>query len=192
MQRYNRVARGASVDEWHRRIFDEDVQTRLEAVDSLGKDGGEESVRPLLDATADSDPRVRAKAIDYLGLIGDRNATPLLTQYLFLNDIDNQSKQHILVALGRIKDPESVDELQLFAQKTDDEALQCAALHALGEVGAPSSKEFIERYAQPEKPAQVRRIAGDALVKIESNAAKRSDQQPTILQLERAFRPPEQ
>ena len=191
VQRYNRVARGASVDEWHRRIFEEDVQTRLEAVESLGKDGGEESVKPLLDATADSDPRVRAKAIDYLGMIGDRHATPLLTQYLFLNDVDDHSKQRILVALGRIKDPESVDKLQLFAQKTDDEVLQCAALHALGEVGAPSSKTFVERYAQADEPEQIQRIAVDALAKIETNASKRRDEQPTILQLEKAFRPPE-
>jgi HEAT repeat protein len=146
----------------------------------------------LLDATADSDPRVRAKAIDYLGMIGDKHATPLLTQYLFLNNVDDQSKQRILVALGRIKDPDSVDKLQLFAQKTDDEVLQCAALHAIGEVGAASSKDFVERYTHAEEPVQVQRIASDALAKIETNAAKRADEQPTILQLERAFRPPEQ
>jgi HEAT repeat protein len=165
------------------------VKTRLEAVDSLGKDGGEESVKPLLDATADLDPRVRAKAIDYLGMIGDKHASPLLTQYLFLNDVDTDSKRRILVALGRIKDPQTVDELQLFVQKTDDEVLQCAALHALGEVGDPSSKDFVARYAASEEHNQVQRVADDALAKIEENAAKRENLQPTIIQLERAFRP---
>jgi hypothetical protein len=53
VQRYNRIARGANIDEWHKRLFDPDPAVRLEAVDSLGKDGTEQSVKPLLDATAD-------------------------------------------------------------------------------------------------------------------------------------------
>jgi len=192
VQRYNRIAKGKNVDEWHKRIFDDDVKTRLDAVDSLGDAGTAESVKPLLDATSDPDPRVRAKAIDYLGMIGDRQATPLLTQYLFLHDIDAQSKQRILAALGRIRDPQSVSSLTLFTQQTPDEKLRCAALHALGEVGDPAATPVVERYAKSTDDAQVARIASDALQKIEIRAAEQKSQQPTIIQLEKALRPPQQ
>lgn len=192
VQRYNRIAKGKNVDEWHKRIFDDDVETRLDAVDSLGDAGTAESVKPLLDATSDPDARVRAKAIDYLGMIGDRQATPLLTQYLFLNDIDDQSKQRILAALGRIRDPSSVGSLTLFTQQTPDERLRCAALHALGEVGDPAATPVVERYAKNTDDAHVSRIAADALKKIEKHAAERQSEQPTIIQLEKALRPPPQ
>jgi HEAT repeat protein len=190
VKRYNRIAKGSNVDEWHRRIFDDDVKTRLEAVASLGEAGGEEAVKPLLDATSDPDPRVRAKAIDYLGMIGDRDATPLLSQYLFLNDVDAPSKQRILVALGRIRDPRSVSSLTLFTQKTEDEKLRCAALHALGEVGHPSATPIVERYAKTTESAHVSRIANDALGKIEKRALEVHSQQPTIIELEKILRPP--
>jgi len=48
---------GSNIAEWHRRLFDPNPNTRLEAVDSLLKDGSEEAVKPLMDATADADPR---------------------------------------------------------------------------------------------------------------------------------------
>jgi HEAT repeat protein len=163
VKRYNRIAKGKNVGEWHKRIFDDDVETRLDAVESLGDAATDKSVQPLLDATSDPDPRVRAKAIHYLGMIGNRQATPMLSQYLFLTDIDKQSKERILVALGRIRDPKSVGSLSLFAQKTDDEKLRCAALYALGEIGHPSATPLVERYAKSESGPQVARIASDAL-----------------------------
>lgn len=191
MKRYNRIAKGSNVDEWHKRIFDDDVKTRLEAVESLGDAGGEEAVKPLLDATSDPDPRVRAKAIDYLGMIGNREATPLLSQYLFLNDVDTPSKHRILVALGRIRDPRSVSALTLFTQKTEDVKLRCAALHALGEVGHPAATPLVEQYAKAtDGDQQVARIASDALGKIERRAAEVHNQQPTIIELEKILRPP--
>ena len=190
VKRYNRIAKGKNVDEWHKRIFDDDVGTRLDAVNSLGEAGTEKSVKPLLDATSDPDVRVRTKAIDYLGLIGDRGATPMLTQYLFLSDVDGQSKQRILAALGRIRDPKSVASLALFTQQTEDETLRCAALHALGEVGHPSATPLVEEYAKTTDSANVARVATDALGKIEKRAAERNSEQPTIIRLEKAFRPP--
>lgn len=192
VKRYNRIAKGKNVDEWHKRIFDEDVETRLDAVDSLGKDATPGSVKPLLDATSDSDQRVRAKAIDYLGTIGDRHATPLLTQYLFLTDIDDQSKEHILVALGRIRDPKSVGSLSVFAQQTDNEKLRCAALYALGEVGHPAATPIVEQYTKNNSSTQVTRIATDALKKIESRALEQHNEQPSLIELEKALRPPPQ
>jgi len=190
VDRYNAVAKGTNITEWHRRLFDDDVNKRLEAVESLGKEGTDECVKPLLDATADSDPRVRVKAIDYLGAIGSDRATLLLTQYLFLSDTDRPSKKRVLVALSRIKDPSSVDKLGQFIEKTEDEELRCAGLYAIGEVGAQTSLELLEPYTESEDPHE-RRIAQDARNKIETRMAARPNTQPTILELEKILGPRE-
>jgi len=188
VQRYNRVAKGSNIAEWHRRLFDDDPQVRLEAVESLGEQGSEECVKPLLDATADSDPRVRAKAFDYLGAIGSHSATQVLTQYLFLTDVDRSSKQRILVALGRIRDPASARPLHDFVQKSEDEELRCGALYALGEVGDPSSLAILEEYEQSSIPHEAR-IARDARAKINARVAQAPNTQPTLLQLEKLLGP---
>lgn len=188
VQRYNRVARGANVTEWHRRLFDEDPKVRLEAVDSLGKEGTEECVRPLLDATADADARVRAKAFDFLGVIGSRKATPVLTQYLFLSDVDRGTKQRILVALSRIRDPESVGPLSTFAQKIDDGALRYEALFALGEIGDAAALEVVRPYTESSDPHE-RRIATDAVAKINQKLAAAPNTQPSLIELEKVLGP---
>lgn len=189
VERYNRVSKGANAEEWHRRLFDPDPNKRLEAVDSLAKAGGEEAVKPLLDATSDSDPRVRAKAIDALGEIGDPAATQLLTQYLVLSDTDRASKQRVLVALGRIGDPAAVDPLLAFVRNTSDSDLRCGALYALGEIGDGRALEQIQTLAATSTDPNVRRIASDAAVKIKAKVAALPNAQPTILELERRFRP---
>lgn len=188
VERYNAVSKGSNIAEWHKRLFNDDVNKRLEAVDSLGKEGSEECVKPLLDATSDSDPRVRAKAFDYLGIIGSRRATQTLSQYLFLNDIDAQSKKRVLVALGRIRDPDSVIPLTDFIAKTQDDELRCAALYALGEVGEQGSLEVIQVYVESEDPDE-RRIAIAAEGKIHDRLAAVPNNQPTILELERILGP---
>lgn len=188
IERYNAVAKGSNVAEWHKRLFDDDVSKRLEAVDSLGKEGSEECVKPLLDATSDSDARVRAKALDYLGAIGSRRATQTLTQYLFLSDIDPQSKKRVLVALSRIQDPDSITPLADFIAKTQDDELRCAALFALGEVGEQRSLDVIQEYTASEDPHE-RRIAIDAEGKIQERLAAAPNNQPTILELEKILGP---
>lgn len=191
VQRYNKVARGKNVAEWHRRLFSPDAKIRLEAVESLGNDGTEASVKPLLDATTDKDPRVRAKAIEYLGAIGSPTATPVLTQYLFLNDFDRNSKKYVLVALGRIGDTSAVQRLVDFVTNSDDEELRCGALHALGEFASPRALDAVKPYTKSEDPHESR-IARDAMAKINGRLAARANAQPTIIELERLLTPPKQ
>jgi len=192
VERYNRVAKGKNVSEWHRRIFDDDANVRLDAVESLGKDGSEEAVKPLLDATVDPDPRVRAKAFDYLGMIGSHRATVPLSQYLFLNDVDQASKERILVALGRINDPAAVGPLLDFVAKTENEKLRCGALYALGEIGDPKALALVTRYRDSSDDPHVKRIADDAASKINARVAALPNEQPTLIELERRLRPPDQ
>jgi HEAT repeat protein len=190
VQRYNRIARGANIDEWHRRLFDPDPRVRLEAVDSLGKDGTEESVKPLLDATADADPRVRMRAIDYLGAIGSPLATQVLTQYLFLRRTDDIAAQRILVALGRIRDPNSVKPVADYAGKTRNEELRCAAIYALGEIGGMTAMKAVEPFTKQTDDEPARRVAIDAVAKINTALAAAKNTQPTLIELEKRFAPP--
>jgi HEAT repeat protein len=193
VQRYNRVAKGSNVAEWHKRLFDDDVKVRLDAVDSLGGAGGsDDAVRALLDATADRDPRVRAKAIDALGEVGNPLATPVLTQYLFLNAVDRYLKQRILVALGRIADPASIERLADFAEETDDNELRCAALYALGEIGDARGLDVLKSYTGDDAHPDVQRIARDAVAKIKERVAALPNNQPTILELEKQLGPRQQ
>lgn len=191
VQRYNRIARGANIEEWHRRLFDPDPATRLEAVDSLGKDGTEQSVKPLLDATADEDPRVRMRAIDYLGAIGSPLATQVLTQYLFLSQTDPTAAQRILVALGRIRDPQSVKPVADFATKTQNEQLRCGAIYALGEIGGMDAMKAVKPFADQTSDESAHRVAIDAISKINTRLAAAENSQPTLLELEKRFAPPQ-
>jgi len=192
VQRYNRIARGANIEEWHRRLFDPDPSVRLEAVDSLGKDGTEQSVKPLLDATADEDPRVRMRAIDYLGAIGNPMATQVLTQYLFLRQTDEKATQRILVALGRIRDPHSVKPVADFATKTQNEELRCGAIFALGEIGGMDAMKAVKPFAEQTSDEDAHRVAIDAISKINTRLAQAENSQPTLLELEKRFAPPQQ
>jgi hypothetical protein len=190
VERYNRVAKGSNISEWHRRLFDADANVRLQAVESLGKDGSEGAVKPLLDATSDVDPRVRAKAIDYLGEIGNPRATQVLTQYLFLSDVDRASKQRVLVALGRIADPTAVGPLTAFLEKNPDSELRCGALFALGEIGDEKGLEAAQSFATSSDP-NTKRVAAQAATKINAKMAALPNNQPTIIELERRLHPPE-
>lgn len=185
VDRYNKVAKGANVEEWKRRLGDADVPTRLEAVESLGSKGGEEAIRPLIEATADSDVRVRIKAIDYLGTLRARDATGVLMQLLFLNDVGREEKLRSISALSRIGDPHTSERLLNYARTVGDEELMCHAIFALGEIGDPATRSGIEELKKGTQNPEVARLASDAVDKIDARVAAKPVQQPTLIELEK-------
>ena len=191
-QRYNKIAKGKNVGEWTKRLSSKDPEVRLDAVTSLGEDGTEASVEPLLEATADPDERVRLKACDYLGEIGSPKATLQLTQTLFLKNVDTLSKQRILVALGRIKDPRAANPLLNFAKNAKHELLATAALYALGEIGAKRTLAGVEKIRDTTDNSEIQRVASDAAKKIRNKVTAKPNTQPTLIELERRFRPPQE
>ncbi len=192
VQRYNRTAKGENVEEWERRLGQDDAHTRLEAVQSLIQGGGEEAVRPLIEATADADPRVQIKAIDGLGFIADPAASTVLMQFLFLSNVDKQVKLRVLTALGRIADPATAQQLLQYAKTVNDEDLSCRAIYALGEIGDPALREELDQLGHGADNPDVRRLSQDAVSKTDERIASTPTQEPTLIELERMLLPPDQ
>lgn len=190
VQRYNRTAKGANVEEWKRRLTDPDVRTRLDAVDSLGTKGGDEAIRPLIDATSDSDYRVRTRAIDFLGSLRALEASPVLMQLLFLTDVGRAEKLRSLTALGRIADPATSDRLIAYARTIQDNDLACRAVYAVGEIGSSESKAPLETLRGTRPGTDMDRLIDDAQVKIALFQENQPAAQPTLLELEKKLAPP--
>jgi len=185
VERYNRTAKGANVEEWKRRLSEPDVRTRLDAVDSLGTKGGDEAIRPLIEATADADYRVRTRAIDFLGTLRALEATPVLMQLLFLTDVGRDEKLRALTALGRIADLGTSDRLVAYAATIGDNDLACRAVYALGEIADPASKAKIAGLRGSRPGTDMDRLVEDALTKIDLMEQNRPIEQPTLIQLEK-------
>ncbi|HIF63570.1 MAG TPA: HEAT repeat domain-containing protein [Deltaproteobacteria bacterium] len=188
--RYNRISRGANAAEWAKRLSDEDVAIRLEAVESLGQGDMEESLGPLVDALADADQRVRVKAVNYLGARRQHAAVPVLMQKLFLSEVDDDERTQVLIALGRIADPRASKQLLNCAKAATSDTVRAAALYALGESGTPEVTQALSRFSETSSDQQVKQLAGDAIKKIEARAAVVPNRQPTLLELERRMGPP--
>jgi HEAT repeat protein len=184
VERYNKTARGANVEEWKRRLSEPDVRTRLEAVESLGSKGGDEAIRPLIEATADADYRVRTRAIAYLGQLRAREAAPVLMQLLFLTDVGREEKLRALSSLGLIADPSTSDRLVGYAATINDDDLACRAIFAVGEISDPKSKPRVAALKGTRPGTDMDRLVDDALVKIDEKAKAKPVEQPTLLQLE--------
>jgi hypothetical protein len=185
VERYNKTARGANVEEWKRRLTEPDVRTRLEAVDSLGSKGGDEAIRPLIEATADADYRVRTRAIDYLGMLRAKEAAPVLMQLLFLTDVGREEKLRALTSLGRIAEPSTSERLVGYAATIDDADLACRAVYAVGEISDPKSKARVAALKGSRPGTDMDRLVNDALVKIDLKEKARPVEQPTLLELEK-------
>jgi HEAT repeat protein len=82
----------------------------------------------------EDDPRIRQYLSMVLGNLGDRRATPLLTDAL--GDASPETRIYAALALGRLHDPAAVPAL-LKAASSDEHDVRKAAIYALGEIGDP-------------------------------------------------------
>jgi HEAT repeat protein len=165
-QRYNEATKGADIDDWARRMKEEDPHTRLEAVKSFGESNDPEAIEHLIEAMADTDRAVRIKAIDYLGKLRATQATTLMVQKLFLRDIDAFDKQRILVALGRIGDVKAIGPVSDFLEQDTDPTTRATAVFALGEFGDRATIEKLQKVQVESNDPNMERLAGEAVAKI--------------------------
>ncbi len=160
--RQSRQRKGMNVQEWTRRLKNDNPDTRLEAVKSLGDSKDPKAIEPLMNATADADIRVKVKAINYLGNLKATDATPLLVQQLFLKEVGPGIKQKVLVALGKIGDPRGAAPIVEFLKRNLDAQTKGTALFALREVGNDSVLPFLENFSHVEPSPPLRRLAAEA------------------------------
>ena len=170
-QRYDKNTKGASIDDFVKRLESDDAEKRLEAVKSLGASKDNKAVEYLIQAVGDSDVRVQVKAIEMLGEMRATDATPVLIQYLFLRTTEAQMKQRILAALGKIGDMRAARPIIEFLQRDLDAATRGTAIFALGDIGAPESVEALQQIAAEDSDQTVRRLARDALNKVQHHQA---------------------
>jgi hypothetical protein len=118
-----------------------------DAVVMLGEIGGERAVQLVTGALADTDPRVREKALYALGELGDAEAGRLALG--FMDDSNANVRVAAAVAAGKLGLERALRPLlQLLEQEAGADA-KVRLLQALGELGDPGAVPAIEKHALP-------------------------------------------
>jgi HEAT repeat protein len=156
----------AKLDEAVTKFQDEDLPTKLEGIQMLGTvEDRSKALGYLLQAANDPNAAIRLKAIDVLGAMEAKEAIPQLVQQLFMRDTDKATKQHVLVALGKIGDPKATKPILDFLARPGDDGMDGNAIYALGEIGDKSALPALERIAKGDDAA-LRPIAQNAVSRI--------------------------
>lgn len=115
-------------------------ELKIPAVKALGVSGKPEmaaTLIPLLESKGN--PAVRWAAIDALGELGNREATPALIA--FMKSLEGtpamSSREKTVRALGLLGDPQAVPALQSALNDKDYARLRTAILQSLAKLGAP-------------------------------------------------------
>jgi hypothetical protein len=93
--RYRTPQNAQKLNDNVRKLQSDDTEQRLEAIRGLGEINEPKAIEYLVAAANDPDMRIRIKAIDTLGQIRAKDATPLLIQQLFMRDTDLGTKRRI-------------------------------------------------------------------------------------------------
>jgi hypothetical protein len=131
-----------------RKLQSDDPEQRLEAIRGLGEINEPKAIEYLVAAANDPDMRIRIKAIDTLGQIRAKEATPLLIQQLFMRDTDLGTKRRILACLGKIGDTRATGPIVDFMARDVDPAVRGNAIYALGDIGDPAAIPALDALAK--------------------------------------------
>ncbi|MGH7898790.1 MAG: HEAT repeat domain-containing protein [Candidatus Binatia bacterium] len=164
--RYNKAKKGTNLSEWIRRMNDEDPGRRLEAVKSLGDSGDPKAIDYLVQGVGDPDPRVQAKAIDYLGRLRAADSTPFLIQKLFTVGTREPLRHRILVALGKIGDPRASHPILQYVMQDGNPDIRGTGIFAIGEIGDQSIRTDLQELRETENDPRLQRLCSEALIKI--------------------------
>ena len=158
---------GVDVDRVGRRLDSEDPKERLDAVEALGRSTqSSKAVTYLLKAINDTDPRVQAKAIDFLGSRRSMEATSALVQKLFMVGGGSALRQRVLTALGRIGDSSASRPILDYLDREKNPDVRGTAIYALGEIGDLTVRDDLTKLEQTEEDPRLKRLVAEALIKI--------------------------
>jgi HEAT repeat protein len=156
-------------DESVRKFQSDDLPTRLQGVEEMGRIEEKDEPRALaylLSAANDPDLSVRAKAIDTLGHMHATEATTPLVQRLFMRDTDDFTRRRIVAALGMIGDKRATEPLLDFVGGNADLQTRAGAIHALGEIGDDAALPDLEHIATDNPDPALRDVAKVAVQRI--------------------------
>ena len=160
------------------RFADADPRVRVEGLEKLRYVTNQTQSTEILDlGMNDLDVRVRIKAIDVLGARGVNEVVPLMSQRLFLRQTPAIEKLHLVAALGRIGDTRGTLPILEYLDEATDEDSRGTAVFALGEIGDPGANDKLIQIVQNDRSAMVRRLAQEALEKIDGELPNHQQQQ---------------
>jgi HEAT repeat protein len=146
---------------------DASPKVRIDALTKLRFVHSPKAVDLLMKGLSDPDVRVKVKAIDILGARQTTEAVPSMCQYLFLRSTEPVVKLHITAALGRIGDARGALPVMQYLSDSTDERARGTAVYALGEIGDTQADDLLTKTATDDSSATVRRLAQEALEKIQ-------------------------
>lgn len=162
----------AKLDDALRKFREPDQASRLEGIRMLGTVEDEQKGSAyLLEAVTDSDTAVRLAAIDTLGQMRAKDAVGPFVQQLFMRGTEEITMQHIVVALGRIRDPRATKPLVDFLARDTAPRLRGSAVFALGEIGDDAALAPLGQLAEQTQDASLRHVAQNAMRKIRDKPA---------------------
>jgi HEAT repeat protein len=164
--RYKTPQNSQKLDENVRKLNSDDPAERIEAIRGLGEVNDPKATDYLIAAASDTDMRIRIKAIDTLGNVKAKDATPLLIQQLFMRDTDVPTKQRLLASLGKIGDSRATSPIVDFLSRDVDPATRGTAIFALGEIGDRAALPALDALVKDERDEMLRGIAQEAARKI--------------------------
>jgi HEAT repeat protein len=183
--RYSKAQKGANLSDWVRRLDANDPTKRLEAVKSLGESNDPQAIAYLIQAVNDPDPRIEAKAVDYLGKLHAADSTPFLIQKLFTVGTRDRLRQRIVMTLGKIGDPRASRPLLQYVSQNVNPDIRGAGIYALGELADQSIHDDLKRFIEEQDDPQLKRLASEALTKVSTRQqapTRRTSPFPTALE----------
>jgi HEAT repeat protein len=131
----------------------------------LAESGKPEANEFLIRAVDNRDPRVATAAVDSLGKLGVREASEVLVERLSTVGTST-TQQHILVALGKIRDPDSARRVLDFVQAQRDPEVRAVAIRVLGDIGDDSVRSGVEKLSESENDPRLKALMQDVVAKM--------------------------
>lgn len=169
-------------------LKDADPNVRVSELNKLRSLDDPEVNRVLVQSLGDPDIRVKMKAIDILGAREANDSVEPMAQLLFLRQTEPAVKLHAVAALGRIGDSKGTLPVMQYMEEEPDDRARGTAVFALGEIGNDKASPVLIKAADEDKSPMVRRLAKEALEKIDGElptqhstqvAARKTDSEST-------------
>jgi HEAT repeat protein len=148
-------------------LKDADPNVRVSELTKLRDLQDPEVNQILTQSMADKDLRVKLKAIDILGARQANAAVAAMSSMLFLRSTEQIVKLHLVSELGRIGDAQGTLPIMQFMAEPQDERGRGTAVFALGEIESDKAVPLLNRVLTDDQSPMVRRLAREALRKID-------------------------